>query len=287
MDSQDYIEVSINIEDFSVERAEIVEAELSELPYNSFMIQENTGDEPTLKAYIQKELYDARYLRLALSGLAFNTTFSATMIPPQNWNMEWEREFTPIIVDREVLVKSSLHKDLPRCRFNITINPNMAFGTGHHYTTYMMISAMLKNEDRIKDKTVLDMGCGTGILSILSAKMKAAKVYSIDIDAVAERSAYDNVFLNKVSRRVETYCGDASLLQNGKYDVILANIHKNIILLDLKTYCKSLTDKGLLLTSGFFVSDEEDIIKEASEQGLKLKGKHQNEEWSCLEFIKQ
>lgn len=287
MDSQDYIEVSINIEDFSVERAEIVEAELSELPYNSFMIQENTGDEPTLKAYIQKELYDARYLRLALSGLAFNTTFSATMIPPQNWNMEWEREFTPIIVDKEVLVKSSLHKDLPSCRFNITINPNMAFGTGHHYTTYMMISAMLKNEDRIKDKTVLDMGCGTGILSILSAKMKAAKVYSIDIDAVAERSAYDNVFLNKVSRRVETYCGDASLLQNGKYDIILANIHKNIILLDLKTYCKSLTDKGLLLTSGFFVSDEEDIIKEASEQGLKLKGKHQNEEWSCLEFIKQ
>lgn len=284
MNSQDYIEVSITIEDFSEERAEITEAEISSLPYDSFAIAEIP--EKVLKAYIQKDLYDARMLKLALSGLAFNTSFKASLIPARNWNAIWESGFTPIVVDNKVTVKAPFHKDQPKTRFNIKIEPKMAFGTGHHQTTYMMIRAMLKNEKGIKGKTIMDMGCGTGVLAILAAKMRARHTYGIDIDAVATRSAFDNAHLNRVSKKVETYCGDASLLQAGKYNVLLANIHKNIIIQDLRTYSRSLAGGGLLIVSGFYKTDCEDIIKEASDKGLSLLATNSIEEWACLEFLK-
>lgn len=286
MNSQDYIEVSIFIEGFSEERAEIVEAEIGELPYDSFMIADIPSTEPCLKAYIQKDLYDLRHLKLALSGLDFETTVSSTMIPAENWNAEWESRFTPITVDNKVTIKADYHKDLPKTRFNITIKPQMAFGTGHHQTTYMMVSAMLANENAIKDSVVMDMGCGTGVLAILAAKMHAKHVYGIDIDAVAAHSAYDNAWLNKVARKVETYYGDASLLQAGKYNVLLANIHKNIIIMDLRTYAMSLAPGGLLIVSGFYEEDCEDIIRTASDNGFALISRHSKDKWACLEFRK-
>lgn len=287
MNSQDYIEVSIFIENFSEEKAEIIEAEIEELPYDSFVIDNNPGTKPVLKAYIRKELYDLRQLKILLSGLDFTTSISSTMIPAENWNAEWESSFTPIVVDNTVTVKADFHKDLPKTRFNITIRPQMAFGTGHHQTTYMMISSMLVNEKEIKNKVVMDMGCGTGILAILAAKMQAARVFGIDIDAVAARSAFDNAHINRVSKRVETYYGDASLLQAGKYNVILANIHKNIIILDLQTYSRSLTIGGLLIVSGFYKEDCAEIIHTASDNGLSIVSRHSRDEWACLEFKKE
>lgn len=287
MNSQDYIEVSISIEGFSEERAEIVEAEIASLPYDSFSLSEIPGTEPLLMAYIQKDLYDARILKLALSGLPFNTSFKASLIPAQNWNALWESGFTPIVVENKVTVKAPFHKDQPKTRFNIKIEPRMAFGTGHHQTTYMMINAMLKNEKAIKGKTVMDMGCGTGVLAILAAKMKARRIYGIDIDAVAARSAFDNCHLNRVAKKVETYCGDASLLQAGKYNVLLANIHKNIIIQDLRAYSMSLAPEGLLIVSGFYEADSPDIIKEAADKGLSLLSTNVIDGWACLEFSKE
>ena len=294
MNSAEYIEVTIRIEPFSEEAAEIIEAELCELPYDSFVIEEDS-----LKAYIQKEDYDPRALKVVLSGLDLHTSFSANLIPWQNWNRQWENTFEPIIVGRDVTVKAwhhtredlvlayaALGKPLGRTRFNIKIDPQMAFGTGHHQTTYMMMESMMEIEDRIRGHVVMDMGCGTGVLGILAAKMHAAHVYGIDIDAVAAQSAFDNAHGNRVARHFETYYGDASLLQMGKYDVLLANIHKNIILMDLPTYIRSLRPGGTLLCSGFYQQDIPEIQAAAETAGLGFVSQRLRDGWACLQFRK-
>lgn len=284
MNSQEYIEVAIRIAPFSEENAEIVTAEVSELPFESF-----TMEEPFLKCYIPKELYDAHALKVVLSGLEcmdFSTSFSADLMPAVNWNALWESQFTPIVIDGKCTIKASFHENLKRTRFNITIDPKMAFGTGHHQTTYMMCRALLKNEESVKGKVVMDMGCGTAVLAILAAKMKAGKVYGIDIDAVAAVSAYDNARLNRVGKTVETYCGDASLLQANTYDILLANINRNILLQDMPTYSRSLHAEGLLFVSGFYSEDMPMIIGMAMNSGLEYISHDIIDNWCCIKFQK-
>ncbi len=284
MNSQEYIEVAISIAPFSEENAEIVTAEICELPFESF-----SAEDPYLKCYIQKELYDAHALRTVLSGLegmGFDVDFSANLMPAVNWNAVWESQFTPIVVDDKCTIKASFHKDLKKTRFNITIDPKMAFGTGHHQTTYMMCRALLQNEDAVRGKIVMDMGCGTAILAILAAKMKASRVYGIDIDAVAAISAYDNARLNRVGKIMETYCGDASLLQRNSYDVLLANINRNILLQDMPTYAHSLHHNGLLFVSGFYLEDMPMLIGTAAANGLEYVSHDTLDNWCCIKFRK-
>ena len=284
MNSQEYIEVSVRITPFSEENAEIVTAEISELPFESF-----SSEEPFLKCYIQKDLYDAHALKILLAGAegyGFDLEHSATLIPATNWNALWESQFNPIVVDNMCTIKASFHEGLKRTRFNITIDPKMAFGTGHHQTTYMMCRALLQNEDDVRGKVVMDMGCGTAILAILAAKMKASKVYGIDIDAVAAISAYDNARLNRVGSRIETYCGDASLLQRNSYDVLLANINRNILLQDIPTYALCLRKGGLLFVSGFYVEDMPMIVGTAMHAGLEYVSHDSIDNWCCIKFRK-
>lgn len=284
MNSQEYIEVSVKIDPYSDENAEILMAELEEFPFESFSMEH-----PYLKCYIQKDLYSQQDLKVVLSGLdqyRFTTSFTAALLPATNWNAVWESQFTPIVVDGKCTIKASFHKGLKRTRFNITIDPKMAFGTGHHQTTYMMCRALLANEPEIRDKVVMDMGCGTAILAILAAKMGARHVYGIDIDAVAAISAYDNARSNKVSKRVETYCGDASLLQAGKYDILLANINRNILLQDMATYSRCIRKDGLLFTSGFYVEDMPMICTAAKTAGLEYAGHDSIDNWCCVTFRK-
>ena len=284
MNSQEYIEVSMKIEPFSEENAEILMAELDEVPFESF-----TVEEPFLKGYIPKENYSAQMLKIELSGLDvdFGVDFSATLIPPCNWNALWEEQFTPIVVDGKCTVKATFHKGLKRTRFNITIDPKMAFGTGHHQTTYMMCHAIMETEREVKGKIVMDMGCGTAILAILAAKMGAAHTYGIDIDAIAAVSAFDNAKLNRVSRHVETYCGDASLLQMGKYDILLANINRNILIEDIPTYSRSLKNNGLLIVSGFYTEDLPMISAVASGSGFELIKSDSIDNWCCAQYRKR
>ncbi len=285
MNSQEYIEVSIKLEPFSQDNAEILMAELDDMPFESFEVSE-----PFLKCYIPKEQYSAQMLRLVLSGIeedSFTVTdFNARLIPPANWNASWESQFSPIVVDRKCTIKAPFHTGLKRTRFNITIEPHMTFGTGHHQTTYMMCRALLQDEPEIKGKTVLDMGCGTAVLAILAAKLGAGHVYAIDVDAVAARSAYDNTCINRISRRIETYCGDASLLQMGKYDVILANINRNILLQDLPTYSRSLRSGGLIYLSGFFTQDKPALTGAAEKEGFQFVSEDTMENWCRLKFRK-
>lgn len=285
MNSQEYIEVAISIAPYSEENAEIVTAEVSELPFESF-----SSEDPFLKCYIQKDLYDAQALKVVLSaleGMDFTVDFNATLVPPVNWNAVWESQFTPIVVDDRCTIKASFHKNLKRTRYNITIDPKMAFGTGHHQTTYMMCRALLQNEDAVRGKVVMDMGCGTAVLAILAAKMKASRVYGIDIDAIAAISAYDNARLNRVGKLMETYCGDASLLQRNSYDVLLANINRNILLQDIPTYALSLHKGGLLFVSGFYVEDMPMIVGMAQNSGLEYVSHDSMENWCCIKFAKK
>ena len=284
MNSQEYIEVSVKITPYSEENAEIVTAEISELPFESF-----SGEDPFLKCYIQKELYDAQALKVVLSGLegmGFDIEWSSTLMPVVNWNAEWESQFSPIVVDGKCTIKASFHKDLKKTRFNIIIDPKMAFGTGHHQTTFMMCRALLENEESVRGKVVMDMGCGTAVLAILAAKMKASRVYGIDIDAVAAISAYDNARLNRVGKIVETWCGDASLLQRNSYDVLLANINRNILLQDMQTYAGCLHRDGLLFVSGFYVEDMSMLIGAATAAGLEYVSHDSIDNWCCIKFHK-
>lgn len=284
MNSQEYIEVTVKITPFSEENAEILTAEISELPYESF-----TVEEPYLKCYIQKELHDQQALKVLLSGIedyGFEVEYSSNLMPAVNWNAVWESQFTPIIVDGLCTIKASFHEGLRRTRYNITIDPKMAFGTGHHQTTYMMCRALLQNEDAVRGKVVMDMGCGTAVLAILAAKMKASHVYGIDIDAVAAISAYDNARLNRVGKVIETYCGDASLLQRNSYDVLLANINRNILLQDIPTYSLCLHKGGLLFVSGFYLEDMPMIVGVAQNAGLEYVSHDTIDNWCCIKFVK-
>ena len=284
MNSQEYVEVAIRITPFSEENAEILTAEISELPFESF-----TSEDPYLKCYIQKELYDQQALKVVLAGVedyGFEVEFSSNLMPAVNWNAVWESQFTPIIVDGKCTIKASFHEGLKRTRYNITIDPKMAFGTGHHQTTYMMCRALLQNEEDVKGKVVMDMGCGTAVLAILAAKMKASHVCGIDIDAVAAISAYDNARLNRVGKVIETYCGDASLLQRNSYDVLLANINRNILLQDIPTYAQCLHRNGLLFVSGFYMEDMPMIVGMAQNSGLEYVSHDSIDNWCCIKFRK-
>lgn len=284
MNSQEYIEVTMVITPFTEENAEIVTAEVSELPFESFSTE---GD--ILKCYIQKELYDPQALKVVMSGLDypdFTVEYSANLMPAVNWNAIWESQFTPIVVDGKCTIKASFHEGLKKTRFNITIDPKMAFGTGHHQTTFMMCRALLQNEEAVRGKVVMDMGCGTAVLAILAAKMKAAQVYGIDIDAIAAISAYDNARLNRVGTRIETYCGDASLLQRNTYDVFLANINRNILLQDIPTYAACIRKGGLLFVSGFYLEDMPMIVGMATSVGLNYVSHDTMDNWCCIKFSK-
>ena len=304
--SKEYIEVKLTFSPFTVEWAEILEAELGELPYDSFEVCDEEDSEKCLKAYIPKDLYSAHDLKVVLAGVDLDVDFTADLVVPRNWNLEWEKHFTPIVIGREVLIKSIYHDEddirlarieagvrASRFRYNIKIDPAMAFGTGHHSTTRLVIGQMLSHPRDIRGKVVLDMGCGTGVLGILAAKMGASKVYAIDIDAVAAQSAWDNARLNRQGRRIDARYGDASLLQAGSYDTILANIHKNIVIQDMGTYLRSLRKGGLLLLSGFFEQDCEEVLQEArewaqvqgydlTEEGREVAQGDASGKWACL-----
>lgn len=279
MNSEEYIEVSVRLSPFSEEQAEIMMAELSDLPFDSFVTEE-----PFLKCYIQKDSYRPTEVKAVLSGFP-SASFTASLVQGQNWNASWEASFQPIVVDGVVTIKAPFNADVPRTRYNIWIDPKMAFGTGYHHTTYMMMQRLMALP--VRGSYVCDMGCGTAILAILAAKMGARKVFAVDIDLVAARSAWGNCRWNKVGTRVETACGDASLLQMKTYDILLANIHRNIVIEDMPTYARSLKRGGHLLLSGFYEADVEAVTSAALEAGLLDVGLSVREGWACLEFMKR
>lgn len=279
-----YIEVWIEINPFSEDFAEQVIAQIEELPFESFSMEE-----PYLKAYIQEEKFSSSNLKTLLSAYINNSEFSIStqtkFIKEENWNALWESNFTPIIIEKLCTVKAAFHKDLPRTKYNITIVPRMAFGTGHHQTTYLMLKALL--DEDIKGLRVLDVGCGTGILSILCAKMGAdSPVHAIDIDYIAVDSAKENCYKNRVAKRVSCLLGDASVIQAARYDLVLANINRNIIISDIETYSRALSPEGRLFLSGFYSEDISMIIEEGKKFGLVYISAKCKDNWAVIKLKK-
>ncbi len=280
----DYIEVQIKITPYSDDFSDIVVAEIADLGFESYV-----NEDPYLKAYIPVNQFSERHLKLILSGIdrdLFDLSYTTNYVKEQNWNAVWEASFEPIVIGR-CTVKAHFHKGLPRTKYTITITPKMAFGTGHHQTTSLMMEAMQREEKTLKGLKVLDMGCGTGILAILAAKMKAEfPVHAIDIDPTAVYSVRENAWKNRVHEAVDARYGDASLIQAGRYDVILANINRNILLQDMSTYSRGLRPGGMLIISGFYTQDLPMLIEEAERQSLKFEYELVKDNWVSAKFTK-
>lgn len=278
----DYIAVHIKIEPFSEEWAEIVEAEIADLGFDSF-----TVEDPMLNAFIPKEQFSEPNLKTVLSAFdsdEIRISHMVEMVREQNWNAAWESDFEPVVVGGEVTVKAVYHKDLPKTRINVVIDPQMSFGSGHHQTTTMMIEQLLADRQALKGRAVLDMGCGTGILAIVAAKLGAAKpVHAVDIDPRCCRSTIANARRNRIPHKLVTVCGDASVLIRGQYDYILANINRNILLADMRSYVRALKPQGgQLFLSGFYTADIPMLLAQAASLGLSEVSRRERDDWALL-----
>ncbi|MDX1830283.1 MAG: 50S ribosomal protein L11 methyltransferase [Lutibacter sp.] len=259
--------------------SEILIAELGNVGFESFV-----ETEEGLTAYIQQKDWYETILEgiYVLQSEEFEIEYTKEIIKQVNWNSEWEKNFNPIQVDNLVSVRAPFHEN-PNLKYDIVIEPKMSFGTGHHETTHMMIQHLLDLD--LNDKKVLDMGCGTGILAIL-AEMKGAKpIDAIDNDNWCFVNSLENVERNNC-KEISVFEGDASMLKNKNYEVIIANINRNILLNDMQTYTECLSEKGVLLLSGFYKEDIPIIDKEVAKYGLKLDKTIERNNWVALKYLK-
>ncbi|WP_405568339.1 50S ribosomal protein L11 methyltransferase [Polaribacter sp. Asnod6-C07] len=258
---------------------EILIAELGNVGFESFVENENG-----VTAYIQKDEYSDDILNdiFVLNSDEFQIEYQKKEVAQTNWNAEWEKNFTPIQVDELVSVRAPFHEN-PNLKYDIVIEPKMSFGTGHHETTHMMIQHLLQLD--LENKSVLDMGCGTGILAIFAEMKNAKPIDAIDIDNWCYENSLENVQRNNCTN-ISVYEGDASLLNDKKYDVIIANINRNILLMDMKIYTNCLDDKGVLLLSGFYKEDIPIIDNEVSKYNLKLETFIERNNWVALKYNK-
>ena len=268
--------------DFKVEplqpATEILIAELGYAGFESF-VENDSG----VTAYIQKEEWNAFILEdiHILSSEEFAISYEFNEIEQTNWNEEWEKNFKPIVVDDMVTIRAPFH-DKPITKYDVIIEPKMSFGTGHHETTHMMIQHILRND--FKEKSVLDMGCGTGVLGILAEKVGATKIEAIDIDNWCYINSSENVERNNCSN-ILVLEGDVALLNGKNYDTIIANINRNILLADISVYATCLNPKGVLFLSGFYKEDIQLIESECNAHMLKLDEIIERGQWVSLKFI--
>lgn len=254
--------------------SEILMAELIEIGFDSF-----TEEHDGILAYIPEELYQEENLKNVslMSNPEVEIAFSFSQMPNINWNEEWEKNFSPINVENKVLIRAEFHEEQPDLH-QIIIQPKMSFGTGHHPTTHLMIQQMLDID--FTGKKVLDMGCGTSVLAIFAKQKGASDVVAIDIDEWSVENSKENAQRNQVELRISQ--GTAENLGNETFDIILANINRNILISDIPTYVSVLNQGGTLLLSGLCFFDVSDILQVCEEQGLTLKNKQQREEWCSL-----
>jgi ribosomal protein L11 methyltransferase len=267
---------------FSVEPkelgSEILVAELGELPFESF-IDSETG----IVAYIQKQFWTENILDdlHILSSPEFQVSYTIEEIDQVNWNEEWEKNFEAIEVDGICHVRAPFHPKTDT-KFDIVIEPKMSFGTGHHETTHMMIQHLLEID--VAGKKTLDMGCGTAILAILAEMKGAQPIDAIDIDNWCYLNSIENATRNNCNE-ITVYEGDADLLIGKKYDLIIANINRNILLNDMQTYVDCLNKEGILLLSGFYKEDIPFIDASCTEKGLTYVKKFERNNWVSLKYI--
>ena len=258
---------------------EMLIAQLGHIGFESFV-----ENESGVVAYIQKKDWNSNKVEdlYLLNSNEFDITFKYSEIEQTNWNKEWEKNFNPIQVNGQVSIRAPFHEN-PSLNFDIVIEPKMSFGTGHHETTHMMVQHLLALD--LKNKKVLDMGCGTGILAIFAEMKGAQPTDAIDIDSWCYQNSLENVQRNGC-KHITVLEGDSSLLKGKEYDVVIANINRNILLSDMKIYTDCLREKGVLLLSGFYKEDISIIESEVIKHGLVLDKMIQKNNWVALKYMK-
>ena len=257
--------------------SEILMAEIAEAGFDSFM-----ETEKGFEAYVELEKYDKEQLQHIKDKYNAQTpiVFYQDRIQKQNWNEEWEKSYQPIIVDDRCLIRASFHKIDKSYPYEIIITPKMSFGTGHHQTTYLMIKNQMDIDHR--GKRVMDAGCGTAILSVMATKRGASSVEAFDIDEWSVINGNENIEVNQCTN-INLRQGKLSdLTIDGMFDIILANINKNILLEEIKQYQSFLMPGGLLLISGFYTTDIPDLLHEAANYGLAEEKRDERENWASL-----
>ncbi|TYA58308.1 50S ribosomal protein L11 methyltransferase [Formosa maritima] len=257
---------------------EILIAELGYAGFESFV-----ETEEGVTAYIQKDEWYETILEdiQILNSDEFEINYVFNEIEQVNWNQEWEKNFDSIVVENTCSVRAPFHEK-PNTKYDIIIEPKMSFGTGHHETTHMMIQHILHND--FKGKSVLDMGCGTGVLAILAEMKGANPIDAIDYDNWCYINSLENVERNNC-KNIRVFEGDANLLDGRKYDIIIANINRNILLNDMEAYINCLNSEGMLLLSGFYVDDISIIEAECNKYSLNLVETIEKNQWVALKFL--
>ena len=276
----DYYALRLDVEPCSADATDLLAYLLGEAGYESFV-----PDDKGLTAYVPAALYSDEAVRTALEEFCFDATVtaSAELVEGRDWNAEWERNyFRPIVVGERCVVHSSFHTDVPKAEYDIVIDPKMAFGTGHHATTSLILTRLLDMD--LQGRSFIDVGTGTGILAILAAMRGAVPVAGIEIDRFAWENACDNVRLNG-HPEIAVLCGDASLLQAlAPADVVVANINRNVILGDIRAYAAAMRPGATLLLSGFYEADCAMVEEAAVAAGLTAAGRTVRDNWACVEL---
>ncbi len=269
-----YIELNITFKELDPWR-EILVSHLAEKGFESF-VETKTG----LLSYIpeldfDKKMIEDLYTFVEIDQYAYKT------IQDENWNAEWEKNFEPVLVEDKLAIIAPFHNGVFDQSLTLTIQPQMSFGTGHHQTTWLMSKRLF--ELNLENQRVLDMGTGTGILAILAEKLGALEILAVDIDEWSYRNALENIELNDC-HKIKVELGDHRLLSSKKFDLIIANINKNVLISHFETYSEILEKNGILLLSGFFKTDREDLEEKASEFGFIFESIETKDEWALLQF---
>ena len=275
-----YIEVTFALSPWSETAQDVLTALAGDIGFESFVEEENK-----LKAYIQEKLYDKEAIHCIIDEFPIpdvTITYTAQEQEDKDWNEEWEKNFfQPIVIGNRCVIHSTFHKDIPPMEYDILINPQMSFGTGHHETTNLLVSRLLETE--LEGKSVLDMGCGTSILAILAAKRGASPITAIDIDDWCVSNSTDNIRLNHIDC-INVRLGDADVLRTERptFDLIIANINRNILTTDMDAYAACMKPGSRIFLSGFYVDDIPVMKESLTKNGLTFIEHHENNRWAMV-----
>ena len=277
-----YVQLFISATPCNETVTDVLSYQLGDIGYDSFVVTDNG-----LNAYIPHVDFSEEKLNEMFKHLLIDVgvNYEFKILEDKNWNKEWEKKyFKPLIVSNKCLVRSSFHEVGEHYEYEIVIDPKMAFGTGHHQTTYLMLQEILKLN--LVGKSILDMGCGTAVLAILASQMGASNTLAIDFDKWAYENAKENALLNNISN-VDVKLGEVDLIQNEKFDYIFANINRNVLLNDIQHYAQTLNKGGTIIMSGFYLEDVPFIKLECENNNLSYQKFEQKENWVAMICIKK
>lgn len=277
-----YIKAIFKFNSIEEYQQDLLISDLADAGFDTFEDSENG-----FTAFVIKENFNEQDLKVLLANYAedFTAEYLLEDVADENWNAEWEKNFSPLIIDDVCYVRATFHEPQPSYPYEIVIDPKMAFGTGHHQTTTMVMQYILAAD--IKDKNILDMGCGTAILAILAAKLGAKSLMAIDYDDICYESTLENAVLNNVEN-LEALCGSKEVIPNDEYDVILANINRNILLDQIGRYAEVLKSEGIIFFSGFYLDPDLSMITaECAKYGIRYVDHKQNGDWVAAQFEKK